>query len=140
MIEEKLYNISKASDILGITPQTLRKWSNNGLVRAVRMPNNYRMIPESEVVRLLNGDKEISKPILNTKEKVEQAAKEILTTTEIKEPKVLTRLVVGMYPDLIETEVRSNLELLTLRNNIVKDEKGILKYVGMKNEKLRKSI
>ena len=133
MIEERLYNIGKASDILGITPQTLRKWSNNGLIRAVRMPNNYRMIPESEVVRLLNGDKEISKPILNTKEKIEQAAKEILTTTEIEQPKVLTRLVMGTYRDLTETEVRSNLELLTLRKNIVKDEKGFLKY--MRGEK-----
>ena len=134
MIEEKLYNMGKASDILGITTQTLRKWSNNGLIRAVRMPNNYRMIPETEVVRLLNGDKEISKPILNTKEKIEQAAKEILTTTEIEQPKVLTRLVVGMYPDLTETEVKSNLELLTLRKNIVKGEKGLLKYVEVKNE------
>ena len=130
MIEEKLYNMRSASDILGITTQTLRKWSNNGLVRAVRMPNNYRMIPESEVVRLLNGEKEISKPILNTKQKIEQAVKEILTTTEIEQPKILTRLVVGMYPDLTETEVRSNLELLTLRKRIVKDEKGILKYEG----------
>ena len=130
MIEEKLYNLKAACDILGITPQTLRKWSNNGLVCAVRMPINYHMVPESEVVRLLNGDKEISKPILNTKEKIEQAAKEILTTTEIEQPKVLTRLVVGMYPDLTETEVRSNLELLTLRKRIVKDEKGFLKYIG----------
>ena len=130
MIEEKLYNIKSACDILGITPQTLRKWSNNGLVRAVRMPNNYRMIPESEVVRLLNGDKEISKPILNTKQKIEQAVREILTTTEIEQPKILTRLVVGMYRDLTETEVKGNLELLTLRKRIVKDEKGILKYEG----------
>ena len=130
MINERLYNIKSACDILGITPQTLRKWSNNGLVRAVRMPNNYRMIPESEVARLINGDKEISKPILTTKEKIELSAKEILTTTEVKQPKVLTRLVIGMYRDLTEMEVRSNLELLTLRKNIVKDEKGLLKFVG----------
>ena len=130
MIEERLYNIKSACDILGITPQTLRKWSNNGLVRAVRMPNNYRMIPESEVVRLLNGEKELSKPILTTKEKIELSAKEILTTTKIKQPKLLIHLIMGMYCDLTETEVGSNLELLTLRKNIVKDEEGIYKFVG----------
>lgn len=130
MIEERLLNLKSASEILGINQQTLRNWDNRGLIRAVRMPNNYRMIPETEVVRLLNGEKEQSKPFLTTKEKVEYATKEILSTTEVKHPKLLTRLIMDMGLVLTHKEIVSNLELLTLTKCIVKDEKGVLKYVG----------
>lgn len=54
MMNEKLYSPKEACAILGIHIRTLQKWDNEGVLNAVRTPNNRRKIPQSEIDRLLN--------------------------------------------------------------------------------------
>ncbi len=57
---EKLYTLRDACDIMQIDPSTLRKWDREGKIRCVRLQNNFRRIPESEVNRILGIQKERS--------------------------------------------------------------------------------
>ena len=50
---EKLYTIRDACKILQIHPTTLRVWDRGGKIRCVRMQNNFRRVPESEIKRIL---------------------------------------------------------------------------------------
>ena len=60
MIMEKLYTLRDACDIMQIDPSTLRKWDREGKIRCVRLQNNFRRIPESEINRILGIQKERS--------------------------------------------------------------------------------
>lgn len=53
MMKEKLYSPKEASEILGIHIRTLQKWDKEGVLHAIRTPNNRRKIPQSEIDRLL---------------------------------------------------------------------------------------
>ena len=57
---EKLYTLRDACDIMQIDPTTLRKWDREGKIRCVRLQNNFRRIPESEINRILGIQKERS--------------------------------------------------------------------------------
>ena len=57
---EKLYTLRDACDIMQIDPGTLRKWDREGKIRCVRLQNNFRRVPESEVNRILGIQKERS--------------------------------------------------------------------------------
>ena len=57
---EKLYTLRDACDIMQIDPGTLRKWDREGKIRCVRLQNNFRRIPESEINRILGIQKERS--------------------------------------------------------------------------------
>ncbi|MCL4359286.1 MAG: IS607 family transposase [Candidatus Thermoplasmatota archaeon] len=57
---EKLYTLRDACDIMQIDPSTLRKWDREGKIRCVRLQNNFRRIPESEINRILGIQKERS--------------------------------------------------------------------------------
>ena len=50
---EKLYTLRDACDIMQIDPTTLRKWDREGKIRCVRLQNNFRRVPESEINRIL---------------------------------------------------------------------------------------
>lgn len=50
---EKLYTARDACKILQIHPTTLRMWDREGKIRCVRMQNNFRRVPESEINRVL---------------------------------------------------------------------------------------
>ena len=50
---EKLYTIWDACEILQLNPNTLRKWDREGKIRCVRLSNNFRRVPESEINRIL---------------------------------------------------------------------------------------
>ena len=50
---EKHLTISKAAELLGVTPKTIRIWDADGKINTARTPGNQRRIPESEVERLL---------------------------------------------------------------------------------------
>ena len=50
---EKLYTLRDACDIMQIDPSTLRKWDREGKIRCVRLQNNFRRVPESEINRIL---------------------------------------------------------------------------------------
>ena len=50
----KLISIKQASQLLGVTPLTLRNWDKNGKLRALRHPmNNYRVYKRDDVEKLV---------------------------------------------------------------------------------------
>ena len=49
----KLYTIRDACKILQLNPNTLRKWDREGKIRCIRLLNNFRRVPESEINRIL---------------------------------------------------------------------------------------
>ena len=57
---EKLYTLRDACRILRIHPTTLREWDREGKIRCVRLQNNFRRIPESEINRILGIKEERS--------------------------------------------------------------------------------
>ncbi|EQD62402.1 DNA binding domain protein, excisionase family, partial [mine drainage metagenome] len=54
---ERLYTLRDACEILQVDPATLRKWDREGKVRCIRLQNNYRRVPESEINRILGSGK-----------------------------------------------------------------------------------
>ena len=50
---ERLLTLKEACKLLGIHPNTLRKWDKQGKIRVVRTVGDRRRIPESEVKRLM---------------------------------------------------------------------------------------
>ena len=49
----KLYTIRDACKILQLNPNTLRKWDREGKIKCIRLSNNFRRVPESEINRIL---------------------------------------------------------------------------------------
>ncbi len=45
--------LTKASKLLGVTSQTLRRWANQGRIKTIRTKGNHRRIPLSEIERML---------------------------------------------------------------------------------------
>jgi len=53
MTETTLYSVSEAAKILGVHPNTLRKWDNEGIANALRLPGgNHRRFTKAELERL----------------------------------------------------------------------------------------
>lgn len=52
-MDEKLLTLKEACRLLGIHPNTLRRWDEEGKIKVVRTPKGRRRIPESEVRRLM---------------------------------------------------------------------------------------
>lgn len=51
---KELITIKEASDMLGVTPLTLRNWDKNNKLNALRHPmNNYRVYRRSDIEKLL---------------------------------------------------------------------------------------
>lgn len=49
----KLINVKKAAEILGVNPETLRRWDRQGKLKARRhIMNNYRVYKLSKVIAL----------------------------------------------------------------------------------------
>jgi predicted site-specific integrase-resolvase len=56
MILDKLLRMKEVSTLLGVTPQTLRNWSNGGYIQAVVGKGGQRRFKLSEVRRLMDFD------------------------------------------------------------------------------------
>ena len=53
MTNTTLYSVSEAAQILGVHPNTLRKWDNEGIANALRLPGgNHRRFTQAEIERL----------------------------------------------------------------------------------------
>lgn len=52
-VVEKLYTVREACSLLGIHPNTLRRWEREGKIRTVRPEGGHRRIPQGEITRLL---------------------------------------------------------------------------------------
>jgi putative resolvase len=53
MVEErsKVLGITEAAELLGISPTTLRRWVEDGTVKAVKLPSGHRRFEVSEIER-----------------------------------------------------------------------------------------
>lgn len=50
--KEKLYKMKEACALLGVHPNTIRRWDKEGKIRVVRQKGGHRRIPESEINRI----------------------------------------------------------------------------------------
>jgi excisionase family DNA binding protein len=50
---ERLYKMREACSLLGVHPNTLRRWDKEGKIKTVRPEGGHRRIPQSEITRLL---------------------------------------------------------------------------------------
>ncbi len=57
---EKLYKIGEASSLLGVHPNTIRRWEREGKIKIVRIGGGHRRIPASEITRLMRKEAQIS--------------------------------------------------------------------------------
>ena len=44
MKTKKLYTVNKYAEMVGVTPQTVRDWSNSGKIETTRTPGGHRRI------------------------------------------------------------------------------------------------
>jgi molybdopterin-binding protein len=47
------YRIGRAAEVLGVRVETLRRWERDGKLTTVRTSGGQRLVPDSEVARLL---------------------------------------------------------------------------------------
>lgn len=52
---EKLLTLKEAREILRVCNKTIQRWDKQGKIKCVRTPGNRRLIPESEILRILSG-------------------------------------------------------------------------------------
>lgn len=50
---ERLYTLREAARIIQVDRATLRRWDKEGKIKCIRLQNNYRRVPESELNRVL---------------------------------------------------------------------------------------
>jgi putative resolvase len=56
LIPDKLVRMKEASTLLGVTPQPLRNWRNDGYIQTIVGKGGQRLFKLSEVRRLINFD------------------------------------------------------------------------------------
>jgi len=59
---EKMYRIGEASSLLGVHPNTIRRWEKEGKIKIVRIGGGHRRIPESEISRILSQEGKTAEP------------------------------------------------------------------------------
>ena len=58
MFKTKLLRISKASELLGVTPLTLRRWDKSGRLRAIRVGSRGdRRYEQTKILQLIKKGK-----------------------------------------------------------------------------------
>ncbi|MGQ9788419.1 MAG: MerR family transcriptional regulator [Candidatus Hadarchaeaceae archaeon] len=87
---EKMYTLKEAKEILRVCTKTIQRWDKLGKIKCIRTPGNRRLIPESEILRIigkitpLREEKEEIKPL---KPKIE-LKKELTPESGIKVEKL----------------------------------------------------
>ncbi len=61
--KEKLYTMKEACTLLGVHPNTIRRWDKEGKIKVVRPEGGQRRISESEIKRLLEKPSVVSPPM-----------------------------------------------------------------------------
>lgn len=66
MVIDEYLNISEASEIIGKSPKTLRRWDKEGILTAVREPiSNYRVYKKSDVQTLIGNLIDLNEEVSN---------------------------------------------------------------------------
>jgi len=50
---EKLYTLKEAREILRVCNKTIQRWDKEGKIKCIRTPGNRRLIPASEILRIV---------------------------------------------------------------------------------------
>ena len=50
---EKLYTLKEAREILRVCNKTIQRWDKEGKIKCIRTPGNRRLIPASEILRII---------------------------------------------------------------------------------------
>ncbi|MEW6060192.1 MAG: helix-turn-helix transcriptional regulator [Actinomycetota bacterium] len=61
---EESYRIGQAAAVLGVRVETLRRWERSGKLETTRTPGGQRLVPASEVARLLSERTDRTPPIV----------------------------------------------------------------------------
>jgi molybdopterin-binding protein len=61
---EETYRIGQAAAVLGVRVETLRRWERNETLKTTRTPGGQRLVPASEVARLLSERRDRTPPIV----------------------------------------------------------------------------
>jgi excisionase family DNA binding protein len=56
VVDNGLLRIGEAAARLGVSPQTLRRWAERGLVRTVTLPSGHRRFAVSDIDELAASD------------------------------------------------------------------------------------
>ncbi|MDG6901237.1 MAG: helix-turn-helix domain-containing protein [Nitrososphaerota archaeon] len=51
----RLHKPKEAAELLNVSRQTIWAWIKGGKIKAVRLPSGQHRIPDSEVVKILQG-------------------------------------------------------------------------------------
>lgn len=62
--ETRLLSIGEACQVLGVTPQTLRRWEKEGKIQCIRTDGGQRRIPKEEAARIIGCPPEEIEPPL----------------------------------------------------------------------------
>ena len=54
---EKTYNVSEAAEKIGVSVKTLQRWDRDGKLVANRTPSNRRFYTESQMMEVLNMER-----------------------------------------------------------------------------------
>ncbi len=75
---EKLYTLKEAREILRVCNKTIQRWDKEGKIKCIRTPGNRRLIPASEILRIVGQIGPISqeKPEIKPKKAPVEAKKE----------------------------------------------------------------
>jgi len=82
---DNFVTVTEAADIVGVSPDTIRRWNKKGLIKAQRSKQNYRLFDVNEIQKLhdkINGsNKSNNYKILKDKKKVKYNVIELFAGT-----------------------------------------------------------
>ena len=97
---EKLYTLKEAREILRVCTKTIQRWDKEGKIKCIRTPGNRRLIPESEILRIIGKINHL---------KVENAEnKSLITETETKKEETVPKTKIE--PKEIKIEETAKIE------------------------------
>ena len=114
----KLISIKKASEMLGVTPLTLRNWDKNGKLKAMRHPlNNYRVYKVEDIERLI-GDRYLIQ-VLDIEDETESGI--LLPSDELSRAYEVGRVLVVGNGDRLDTETQK--EMYWVKGDVIAFER-----------------
>lgn len=49
-----MYKLKEACEMLRVSKKTLQRWDKAGKIKCIRTPGNHRLVPESEILKILD--------------------------------------------------------------------------------------
>ncbi|KKU12226.1 MAG: binding domain protein, excisionase family protein, partial [Candidatus Woesebacteria bacterium GW2011_GWA1_45_8] len=110
--------IGEASELLGVSIDTIRRWDAAGKIRVIRTPGRTRLIPRDEIERLKSG----AEAVPEVKPEVKEAAAtplQTLTPPVVSEPTVPTVPTQETLPVKTPTALTTPIEPKKLHQKVI---------------------